>query len=211
MTHILIHVSNGLLLCSYLVKDILWLRVLAVVAGAVVLLNHLAESDPVMVAVYWNILFLTINVYRIYVLILERRPVKLTDDEQHVYQLAFRTLTPHEFRKLLKLARWESAEPEQRIVERDQPLARMMVIASGRTSVRVGGKSVVELKEGQFVGEMSFLTGHNPTADVFAVEPTRLVSWPKAELTPFLEHNPDLRAALQLVIGTDLVGKLRTA
>jgi hypothetical protein len=40
------------------------------------------------------------------------------------------------------------------------------------------------------------------------VEPTRFVSWPTGELERFLGKHPELRAALQLVIGKDLAAKL---
>lgn len=205
-----IHIANLLLLASYLVKDILWLRILAVAACVALLVDHYLTPQP-WAAVYWNLLFTAINAYRIWVLIKERRPVRLSDEEQQVYQQAFRTLTPHEYKKLLRLALWEDTEQGTRIVQRDQPLARVMVIVTGRTAVEVGGKSVAELGEGKFVGEMSFLTGLNPNADVVTLAPTRLVSWSKVELKAFLEHNHELRAAMQMVIGTDLVGKLRAA
>lgn len=60
-------------------------------------------------------------------------------------------------------------------------------------------------------GEMSFITGEPPTADVVAIDPIRYVAWPKAELRSFLAEHPSLRAAWQAVLGADLVGKLRAA
>lgn len=63
----------------------------------------------------------------------------------------------------------------------------------------------------QFVGETSLLTGEAPNADVVTVAATRYVSWPQEELRRVLEGSADLRAAWQMVIGADLVGKLRAA
>jgi hypothetical protein len=207
----LIHIANVLFLLSYLVKDILWLRVLTVVASIPLVIFYFLQPAPLWAAIGWNAIFTLINVYQVYVLVLERRPVALLANEQRLYQLAFRTLTPREFVKLLRLAKWEDAPAAQRIVARGEDLDRVMVIFSGKTAVEVEGRIVVHLKEGQFIGEMSFITGERPTADVVAVEETRIVSWPKRELRAFLEHNPPLRAAMQLVIGTDLVAKLRAA
>jgi CRP-like cAMP-binding protein len=67
---------------------------------------------------------------------------------------------------------------------------------------------VAEVREWQFVGEMSFLTDKAATADVVAIEPTRYVDWPRAALREFLTKNPSLVAPMRLVIGTDLIVKL---
>jgi CRP-like cAMP-binding protein len=206
----LLHVANVLYLLSYLVKDILWLRLLTVVAGILLMTWALLQAQPLLASVAWNSLFLAINLYQSWLLILERRPVRLSERETLLYRLAFRTLTPREFVKLLAIGRWEEAPPETRIVERARGLDRLMVIASGRTAVKVADR-VVELGEGRFVGEMSFITGEAPTADVVAIEAIRYVSWPKVELKKFLAAHPPLRAAWQSVLGADLVSKLRAA
>src|SRR3984957_4844827 len=206
----LLHVANVLYLLSYLVKDILWLRLLTVVAGVLLMTWAFLQQQPLWVSIAWNALFLAINLYQSWRLILERRPVRLSERDALLYRLTFRTLTPREFVKLLALGRWEEAAPETRIVERAQALDPLMVIASGRTAVKVGER-VVELGEGRFVGEMSFITGQTPAADVVAIDAIRYVSWPKAELTTFLAQHPALRAAWQAVLGADLVSKLRAA
>ena len=64
------------------------------------------------------------------------------------------------------------------------------------------------LRAGQFAGEMSFLTGAQTTAAVEVVERARFVSWATADLERFLTRHPELRAALQLVLGRDLAAKL---
>ena len=207
----LVHVANVLFLFSYLVKDILWLRLLSVVAGLALLAYFFFRPDPLWVSVAWNVVFTLINAYQIHALLLERRPVNLSDDEQRLYQLVFRSLTRREFVKLVALARWEEVDESARIVERGRELDRMMVIYSGRTRVEVDGRALVTLLPGQFVGEMISLTGQHPQADVVAAEKTRFLAWKKSDLTAFLRDHPSLRAALQSIIGTDLVGKLRAA
>jgi hypothetical protein len=206
----LLHAANVLYLLSYLVKDILWLRLLTVVAGLLLLTWAFAQPQPMWASVAWNSLFLAINLYQSWILVLERRPVRLTDREMRLYQLVFRPLTPREFVKLLALGRWEEAAPDARLVERSRGLDRLIVVASGRTAVRFGDR-VLELPAGRFIGEMSFITGEAPTADVVAIDAVRYVSWPKKELTRFLADHPVLRAAWQGVLGTDLVNKLRAA
>jgi len=162
-----------------------------------------------MVPIFWNFAFIGLNIVQIGILIYERRPIHFTDDENRLFRMVFRTLTPVEFFKLLKIARWMEARPSEQFAREGETLDKVMVIFSGRVSVRVDGKLVAELTDGQFIGEMSFLTGESASATVSATEPTRYVAWSKNDLKYFLERNSHLSPSLQTIIGTDLVKKLK--
>jgi Popeye protein conserved region len=206
-----IHIANVLYLLSYSVKDILWLRCLTVVAALCLLPYYYVQPVPLIAAIAWNVLFIGINLVQIVILLRERRPVTLTGDQQRLYQLAFRSVTPREFLKLLEVARWEEATHGQIIVHKGEDIDRMMVIHSGAASIRCDERTVAELRPGQFVGEMSFITGDKTSADVVALETLRYVSWSKDSLRCLLKDRPQLKVALQYAIGVDLVGKLKAS
>jgi hypothetical protein len=207
----LIHVANVLYLLSYLVKDILWLRLLTVLGGLVLLAYFVLQPNPAWTAAAWNTLFFFINIWQIRLLLLERRPVHLRPEEQHLYQLSFRRLTLREFAKVLALGKWQEVAAGTRLVHRDEDLDRVMVIASGRVRIELEGAPVRELPAGCFIGEMSFLTGKRPNADVVTIEATRVVAFPRETLRALLSDNVELRAAVQSAIGEDLIAKLRPA
>jgi CRP-like cAMP-binding protein len=94
-------------------------------------------------------------------------------------------------------------------VHRGEALRQLLVLASGRARVEIDGKTTAELRAGCLVGEMSFLTGKAPNADVVAMEPTRAVSWKDEALKKLLDRSAELRAAVQQVIGEDLIAKLQ--
>lgn len=203
------HLANVVYVFSYLVTDILWLRVLAVTGGFSYLTWTLTTPTPSLSLIGWTLVYNTINVVQIARLWHERRPLRLDPDEQALYAATFRTLTPREFRRLLAAGRWHDAPAAEVLIAEGTRPGRVIVLASGRAAVRVGGRQVATLGPGQFAGEMSFLTDAPTTAAVEVVEPVRLVSWPSAELERCLVKHPPLRAALQLVIGRDLAAKLR--
>lgn len=203
------HLANVIYVFSYLVTDILWLRVLAVTGGISYLTWTLTAATPSLSLIGWTLVYNTINVVQIARLWYERRPIRLDGDEQTLYAAAFRTLTPREFRRLLAAGRWRDAKPAEVLIAEGTRADQVLVIASGRATVRVGGRDVATLHPGQFAGEMSFLTGAPTSASVEVVEPVRFVSWPTAALERCLAKHPPLRAALQLVIGRDLAIKLR--
>ena len=71
------HLANVLYVFSYLVTDILWLRVLAVVGGFSYLTWTLTTPTPSLSLIGWTLVYNTINVAQIARLWHERRPVRL--------------------------------------------------------------------------------------------------------------------------------------
>ncbi len=207
----LIHLANVLLLLSFLVRDILWLRLLNVLAGVAFIVYFAIGAQPAWAPVGWNTLFLTINLVQIWRLYLERRPVRLSADELSLYQLAFRGITPREFACLLAIGEWGQAGAAERLVAQGERLDRLLVLYSGATEVVVGGARVAALRPGQLVGEMAFLTGAATSAAVVTTEPTRYLALPTGALRALFKRRPELRAGMQMLIGSDLVAKLRGA
>ena len=202
------HLANVLYVVSYLVTDILWLRALAVLGGLSSLTWTLTAPKPSLTFIGWTLVYNTINMVQIGRLWHERRPLRLSAEEQALYAAAFRTLTPREFQRLLAAGAWQEAPAKEVLIEEGARPGRMLVLASGRAAVKVHGREVAALHPGQFAGEMSFLTGAPTTAAVEVVEPARFVSWATADLERFLVKHPPLRAALQIVLGRDLAAKL---
>lgn len=201
---ILIHAANALYLLAYMVRDILWLRILTVIAASCLVPYFYLQPTPLMTAIYWNLAFTALNLWWIVRLVLERRPVKLSEEEQRLCELVFRTMTPREMIRILKLGSWETASANECFVERGKPLDRLMVIYSGKACAEVDGRNVAELRPGQFIGSISYITEETAPANIVSLEPTRYMSWPKAKLKDFMRKNPDLHTALQMTLAVDL-------
>jgi Popeye protein conserved region len=202
------HAANVLYVVSYLVTDMLWLRALAVLGGFSSLTWTLTAPAPSATFIGWTLVYNTINVVQIARLWRERRPVRLTSEEQMLYAAAFRALTPREFQRLLAVGRWHEAPTKEVLIEQGACPRRMLVLASGSAAVKVDGREVAMLRRGQFAGEMSFLTGERTTAAVEVLEPVRFVSWATEDLERLLVKKPPLRTALQLILGRDLAAKV---
>jgi hypothetical protein len=201
---ILIHVANVLYLFAYMVRDMLWLRVLTVVGAFCLMPFYYFRTEPLMAPLYWTLLFTALNLYWIVRLLIERAPKKLTADEQRLCELVFRTMSPREMIRLLKLATWEQAEIGERLVEHRKPLDRLMVIFSGRARAEVDGRTVTDLSPGQFIGAIDFVAQEAASADVRAIETTRYVAWPKSKLRNVMRDNPELHLALESTLAIDL-------
>jgi CRP-like cAMP-binding protein len=206
---ILFHVANGLFLLSYAVKDILWLRVITVLAGLTLLANFFQAEPPPWPAIAWNFVFFAINITRIYLLLLERRPIPLSADEQHLANLVFRTLRPRELVRLLGVGTYVDHPEGARLVTRGEKLDHLLLVVRGTARVVLDGAPAIEIRDGTFVGELGYLTGKPPGADVIATSSLRVVYWPVDGLREFLDDNAELHSTMQQVLGADLAAKLR--
>ncbi len=207
----MVHVANLLYLASFMMRDILWLRVLTVIGASFLLPYYYFQAEPLLPAIYWNLAFIALNLYWIGRILLERRPVRLSPDEVQLCNMVFHSLTPQEMLKLLKLAHWEDVPVGKWLVEAGKKVDRLRVIFSGRARVEAQGTPVTDLGPGDLIGQMSFITNEPAPVRIVAAEPTRCVTWYKSTLKDFLSLHPDLRAAFQVVLGIDLSHKVKAA
>jgi CRP-like cAMP-binding protein len=207
----MVHVANVLYLSSYLVRDILWLRILTIFAGLSLLPFYCNCSDHVLWApIIWNLLFMAVNSVQIAILLRERRPKPLGGSEQELYDKVFADLAPGEFRRLLRHGDWKDVEAGTLLVQKDTVVSDMMVLKQGAMDVFVEDRVIARLTPGQFIGEMSFLTGDKATADVRASQPSRVLVWSQERLNELLDNKATLAFKIRGILGRDVVGKLRT-
>ena len=159
------HLAFGLIAFSFLVKDIFWLRLLSIAASLFsVFYNYLIPAEPLWLAINWNIVFVGVNLYHIGVILYEKREVKMDAKNQELYDTLFSEMTPVEYLKISRAAQWETVKPGQRLITQGMPVPDLYLIYNGTVDVAVDGEKIAELKDGEFVGEMSFLTEKVATA-----------------------------------------------
>ncbi len=61
----LIYAANFLYLFSYLVKDILHLRLLTIVAACCLVTYFYNQAEPMMTVVGWNLFFVALNIFQL--------------------------------------------------------------------------------------------------------------------------------------------------
>lgn len=206
MHHPLLHIANVLYLASYSVRDILLLRILTV--AAMLSLSWCYYCDQLYNALIWQTAFLLINIVQIGILLYERRPVKLTETQQELHAGPLKNLTPRQVQKFTDRASWSTVRTGEVLLEENTHLEYLVLILSGGARVRANGKEIAQLGAGQFVGEMSFLTGGLTTAEVIATSPLLIAQWPEKYVTELIKKDQDLGTALQAALGSDLVSKL---
>jgi hypothetical protein len=203
------HIAFALIALSYLVKDILLLRILSIIAcTAGIIFNYFVPATPLWIVIYWNLAFILVHVYHIAFLLKERSSVHFSDEEKELYETVFRIFSPVEFMKFLRICIWNQAKQNELLTQQGKDVENIMLIYNGQVSVQINNKEVALLKDGQFIGEMSYIRGGPASANCITLTPTKYLSIPKNELTQLLQRNPAMRTAVQTVLSSDLAKKL---
>jgi len=203
------HLAFGLIAFSFLVKDILYLRILSILASLFsVLYNFYIPLEPMWLAINWNIVFVLVNIYHIAVIIYEKRPVQMDSKEKELYETMFRGLTPVEFLKVTKIAQWKQFKAPLPIITQGKPVNDLILIYNGMVDILVNDNKVAELKDGQFVGEMSFLTEKPATATCKVTHNTECLVWPQKDFKDLLKRNPSLYFTIQSLLSEQVSNNL---
>jgi CRP-like cAMP-binding protein len=203
-----IHAANILLLLAYSVRDILWLRVLAVASSLAAMPYFLLQPTPLWAAFGWSTIFTAINIFQAWRLVVERRPVKLSAEEEEVRRLVFHNLPPKKVLQVIGVGNWESVPAGARLIERGKPLESIALLVSGKVHVKHDDRMLGELGPGSIVGSALLLTGARSEVDAVTAEAARTIRWNAATLDRYLDANPETRSVFQQHLARDLAGKL---
>src|ERR1700704_7002328 len=159
-------------MAAYLLQDILWLRLLTILSCfAGIAFNYFVPATPLWSVIYWNILFALINIVQIAIIIRERTGIHFTEEERELHDTLFKNFAPFEFMKLMRIGKWLEAKQGEVLATEKKPIDSVMLIYNGMVGVETDGKEVARLKDGYFIGEVSFITGGAATATVKALQP----------------------------------------
>jgi hypothetical protein len=203
-----IHAANILLIAAYSVRDILWLRVLAVASSVAAMPYFLLQPTPLWAAFGWSVIFTGINIFQTWCLIVERRPVKLSAEEEEVRRLVFRDLPTKKVLQVIGLGAWASGSPGEKLIERGKPLESLALIVRGRVQMSQEGRGLGELGPGEIVGSALLLSGAPAEFDAVTAEATRTIRWNAGTLDKYLDANPETRNLFQRHLARDLAGKV---
>ena len=200
------HLAFGLIAFSFLVKDILWLRIVSILASLFsVFYNWVIPVEPMWIPIGWNFVFVGLNLYHIAVIIYEKRPIKMAPKDKELYETLFKDLSPVEYLKISKVAQWKTFKSGETIIRQEHLVPDLILIYNGTVDVVVENKKVAELKDGQFVGEMSFLTEKTATATCIVKHNTKCLVWKQPEFKDLLKRNPSLYYTIQSLLSNQLV------
>ena len=206
---VLLNTANVLYVFCYGVRDVLWLRILAVIAMLLLIPYYANQIEPMTSCIYWQAIFIAVNAFWIVVIFRDRRPPVMTEAEQHLYDSVFKgCCSPNDMLRLVAEAKWNEAGDGVRLIKRRTDLNQLLLIHNGVVSVQVDGQEVATLESGNLVGEMSYLSRNKTNADVFTRGTVQYLSWSREVLEELFNGKVELKSAMYEIVGRDLVRKL---
>ena len=202
----LVHAGAATFLIAYIVRDQLLLRGFIVIGTILYVLYYLLLPEPLWSALTWNSLFIVINCVMMFLIYKDRAKFSMSEQEEELYRL-FYTLSPGEFRTLMKIGTWFHTEKEEQITTKGEVPERLFFILDGAVSVDRGQNSF-NVGPGVFIGELAFLMKNPATADVCLTKSAKGVSWNVSELSRMLAARPQMRVAFDSLLNKDLASKL---
>ena len=208
---ILLNCGLVFFLAAFMAKKIVWLRLLTITGNILIVPYYLYYIEPPLWnTIVWLCIYTTINLVMLFIIYLESRPIKLSDLEQKIYNMTFKSLEPREFKKLIDHGSLEELQPEVVLVTRDSELDTLMYVVEGEAEVVLKHGEHIIIPTGGFIGEQSYITGEKTSADVkTGKEAAKIIRWNSEELRKHLVGKEALKDNLDLILTADLIHKLR--
>lgn len=205
------HASFLITALSFALRDMLALRIFAIVSGLIgIAYNYWIPAGPLWLVIFWLGVFIAINVIRIVGIVLDRRGIEFSEEEAELRETVFPNFSPVEFKKLIRIGEWQQVAEGEVLAQQGSIIGGLKLLYNGEVRVERDGAEIGRARDGAMIGEISFIQGGPATATVSATKPCRYVSWPGDELRRLLTRNPGMDVAMKHVFSVDLMRKLTT-
>ena len=197
-----IHAANILILTSFLVSDILVLRLLSIGGGVLFALYFLSQQTPMYEPVVWNILFILVNLGQIAWLWFLRRKIPLGQAEARFQQLT-PSLPPLAIRQLFSVA--EECTLKSKSIP--QTIQGIGWVKSGTLTTTNGHV----IPPNGLVGGKSIVQNTAASSTVIVEETAVIYCWSREKIEQWMSTDNQHRLALMKAVSVGLVEQNRTA
>ena len=192
---------------GFLARDELWLRGLLLLGtGFYLLYYYHIEETPLWDAIFTSGILGIINLGMIILLIFERTTFAMDEQTAKTYA-SFDTLTPGQFRKVMKLSTTVHADQDIKLSDQNSPIEHLYLVTEGRAHlVKSGTKNT--LSAPLFLGEIGFLLDGRASASVTVQQGGTYTYWTASDLRNLMDGTPAIRNAMIALFSRDLADKL---
>jgi len=201
------HFSYVLLVTSMLMRNIVWLRAFAIAAAVVKIVYRLNFAYD-HVSVIWEFVLITVNIGQLALMWWLDRRAAFSADDLLFTSTVCPGLPPNKARKLLNAGRWREAPEGEVLTEQGRPVPELGFLSVGAVRIERDGETVAYCRSGDFLGEMSFVTGGAATARAIAATPIRYLALDRDKTRALMQRDPAINSALQVSFNRNLIDKL---
>ncbi|MCL4672016.1 MAG: cyclic nucleotide-binding domain-containing protein [Sphingomonadaceae bacterium] len=203
----LIHLAGALLVASMVMTGLRPLRMLALAAGLAALAWAVLGGAG-WVVILWTGLFVLANAVQLAIMVQRGRTGDLRAEERELLGHVLGVEEPSGQRRLLDLMRWRDVAPGEVLIREGQGEPPLVYVATGAGQVRVGDRTVGACGSGDFLGEMSLVSGQRATASVIAESAMRVAVFDRDALRQLSSSAPELGSVIAKAINQSLAAKV---
>jgi CRP-like cAMP-binding protein len=196
-----------LLIAGFVMTSIRKLRLFALGAGVAALMAFGANpSEPLPIVL--AAAFVLINGTQLGVLMGRERFGRSLVDERGLFAEILCIDNTAQQNRLRDLLTWRDVSGGKLLLEQDQPSPPLIYIAQGRARIEYDGKLIGVSGAGDFVGEMSLVSGKPAAASVIACDGMRVAEFDRDALGHFAREVPELGNAITSALNRGLAEKV---
>lgn len=207
---VMMHVASLIGVLALAFRTQLRLRAVLLLSIGLNIVDHLFLKQGANVnALFWDTVALATNLWVIIRMVLDRTHIGLSEEEERLFQ-AWGSLSPGEFRTLLKLAQWRTSDGTDVLTSEGTTPDRLYYVLHGEIDLTKNGRSLT-LATPAFIGEVAFVKERAASATVRISAGTRYVVWSSAALRMHFVKHQAMRVAVIRLISADMAMKVARA
>ncbi|OEO30996.1 hypothetical protein VW23_018475 [Devosia insulae DS-56] len=201
------HFTYFLLIVSMLMRRMVWLRSFAVASGvAKIIYRAFFVFDPV--SVLWETVFVLVNIGQLLLIWYYERHHRFTEDHRHFVDSMPPSVERRALKRLLAFATVREVPADEVLVREGEVVKDLLYVADGVARIETAGRIIAVCGPGDYLGEMSFLSGEPATATVVASRPMRVLAFDQQRLHVAVASDAAIHRAMEAGLNRNLVGKL---
>lgn len=206
----IMHLASLMAVAALALRNQLRLRAVLLVSILLNLLDHaLALNGPLWNNLVWDAVTLAVNVGVMGQIILDRTHIGLSAEEERLFQ-AFGSLSPGEFRRIVKLARWATADEVRVLTTEGITPDHLFYILDGEIRLAKAGRETM-IAVPTFIGEVAFVKERTASATVTLAPGARYLVWSTTQLRQYFVKKQALRVAMIRLLSADMAMKVARA
>ena len=202
---ILLNSGYFLVFLALAIREILWLRI-TITFGQSTLFTYSMLNGNYNIA-FWNSLFVMVNIIQIIIIYRERQQLEIPEEVQDIYDTIFHANTNRQF-----LYFWDQGKAEfvenKTIIKAGDIQKDLMLVLNGTAEVKRDATVIAQLERGQFIAEISYITGKTASADVVVKERLSYMIWDRETLDNLRKTKPAIMDKLDRILTLDMADKL---
>ncbi len=183
------------------------LHLLGVLAGLLLAATFVGSGSSA--GVIWAALFVLANAFHLARIVNRQRRNFMTPEQRELIETVLQIQDPGQQRHLLGTITWRDAKADEVLMWQGQRAPPLVYLAQGEAKIEHDGVELGTCHAGEFIGEMSLISGQRATATATVPEAARIAVFDRGDLLRLSTQLPELARALDHTFNRGLAEKVQ--